>query len=94
MSRFYDEDPNDPEAPREIPEYNGLRPGVHVVYENHAWRLPDGSYTTGGMDPPLVIDELILFPTDAATYAAGFYVEAIINDGEWQVNADNLRAVS
>jgi hypothetical protein len=36
------------------------------------------------MDPPLVIDELIQFPTDPP------FVEAILNDGAWQVNAENL----
>lgn len=85
MSRYYDEDPSDPDAPYAVEEFNGLRPGMHVVYRNPAWQQPDGTYRTGGMDPPLVIDELVLFPMHD-----GPWVEAILNDGEWQCSALNL----
>jgi hypothetical protein len=81
MSRFYETDPTDPDAPRELPEYRGLRPGMSVRYENPAWRQPDGMFKTGGMDGPLMISEIIDF-ADCVT--------AILNDGEWEVNADNL----
>jgi hypothetical protein len=82
-------DPDDPEAPVVIDEYNGLRPGAHVVYQNPAWRQPDGSYKTGGMDPPLVITELVRMPGLEERHGHDM-VQAVLNDGEWEVNADNL----
>jgi hypothetical protein len=84
MSDFYSTDPDDPDAPVLLDEWNGLRPGASVVYENPAWQQPDGSYKTGGMDGPLVVTEL---------YAFGEHVTAILNDGEWECNAANLRVV-
>jgi hypothetical protein len=65
-----------------LQEYRGLRPGMHVVYQNPAWQQPDGSYKTAGMDPPLVITEIVDLGDG--------YVTAVINDGEWEVNAANL----
>jgi hypothetical protein len=88
MSKFWTTDPTDPEAPVVLAEYNGLRPGMHVRYQNPAWQQPDGSYRTGGMDPPLVISELVRF--SEYTEDGGGYVTAVINDGEWEVSADNL----
>jgi hypothetical protein len=87
VSRYYDIDPTDPYGPRELTEWEGLKPGMHVRYENPAWKNADGTFKTGGMDPPLVIEELISFPADS--YPRG-YVEAILNNGDWQVNARNL----
>ena len=84
MSRFYETDPDDPDAPVELDEYNGLRPGMRVLYQNPAWRMPDGTFKTGGMDPPLVIDEILRFPTEIPL------VQAVVNGGEWECNADNL----
>jgi hypothetical protein len=46
-------------APQLLAEYRGLTPGMRVLYRNPAWRQPDGTYRTAGMDPPLVIDELV-----------------------------------
>ena len=82
MSQFYETDPDDPEAPTLLDEYNGLKPGDHVLYQVEEWRQPDGTYKTGGMDPPLVITELV--------HLGDEFVTAIINNGEWEVNADNL----
>lgn len=86
-SRFVTTDPDDPDSPRVLAEFTGakgtIRPGDMVTYENEAWRQPDGTYKTGGMDPPLRVDELI-------DYGLG-PVQAIINDGEWEVSAANLR---
>lgn len=93
-SRFYDNDQNDPDAPRLLIEYYGphyglLRPGDQVVYENPSWQQPDGSYRTGGMDPPLQVDELIDFGADCDCPP-----QAVLNNGEWECSADNLRAVN
>lgn len=78
MSDFYDDELGDGYL---LDMYNGLKPGDRVVYQNPAWRQPDGSYKTAGMDPPLVITEII---------SLGGLVTAIINEGQWEVNADNL----
>lgn len=83
-SNYYITDPGDPDAPVRLTEYNGLHDGASVAYENPAWRQPDGTYYTGGMDPPLVVTEIL---------QVGPHVTAILNDGEWETNADNLRAV-
>jgi hypothetical protein len=102
VSKYWITDPDDPEAPVVIEEYNGLHPGMHVVYQNPAWRQPDGSYKTGGMDPPLVITELVRMPgleerrvqdrvaAEHRPVAVQPVVQAVLNDGEWEVNADNL----
>jgi hypothetical protein len=81
MSRFYITDAADPEAPVELTEYNGLRPGVEVVYDNPA--LPP-------LPRPLVVTELIRFHPDTDDPGG---VSAILNEGEYEVNADNLRVV-
>lgn len=82
MSDYYDTD--DADAPRELTEYHGLRVGMRVRYENPAWRQPDGTYRTGGMDGPLIV---------SALYAFGERdVQAVLNDGEIECNADNLTA--
>lgn len=78
MSDFYDDELGDGYL---LDMYNGLKPGDRVLYQNPVWRQPDGSYKTGGMDPPLVITEIV---------SLGGLVTAIINEGEWEVNADNL----
>lgn len=90
MSKFYDTDPDDPDAPRELTEYASphhgtIKPGDRVAYENPAWRRGDGTYRTGGMDGPLVITEII---------SSGDFVTAVLNDGEYECNADNLRTLS
>jgi hypothetical protein len=89
MSRFYDTSLADPDAPRVLTEYRGphhglLRPGFRVAYENPAWQQPDGSYETGGLDGPLTVTELIDF-------GEGSPVQAILDDGMYEVSADNLR---
>jgi len=87
-SRFYRTDPGDPDAPVVLEEYAGdhgvIRPGDQVVYENPAWRQADGSYWTGGMDPPLEVTEIIDF-------GGGHPPQAILNNGEYEVSAANLR---
>jgi len=82
VSHFYDIDPEDAESPWLLDEYMGLHPGDHVVYQNPDWQQPDGTYKTAGMDPPLVITELVQLGDE--------FVTAIINNGEWEVNAENL----
>ena len=86
MSQFYNIDLDDPESPQLLEEYKNLRPGDHVVYQYPPWRQPDGTYKTGGMDPPLVITEILYWPTHETMPQ----VQAILNEGEWEVNADNL----
>lgn len=90
MSRFYTQDPDDPDSPAVLEEYAGphhgvIRPGDRVVYENPALRRPDGTYATGGMDGPLTVTEII-------DLGEGL-VQAVLNDGEWEVSAANLRAL-
>jgi hypothetical protein len=92
-SRFYRADPADPDAPLVLTAYLGpyhglIRPGDRVVYENPYWRQADGSYKTGGMDGPLVITELV------DVFRNGISPQAILNDGEWEVSASNLRAIT
>jgi hypothetical protein len=92
VSRFYNTGPDDSQAPRELEEYDGphhgvIRVGDRVVYENPAFRKPDGSYKTGGMDGELVVEEIIDFGVE------GVPPQAVLNDGQWECSADNLRAV-
>jgi len=82
VSQYYDTESEDEDRPVLLQEYRGLKPGDRVVYQNPSWLQPDGTYKTAGMDPPLVITELVSLGAD--------FVTAIINEGEWEVNADNL----
>lgn len=89
MSKFYDTSPADPDGPRELAEYRGphhglIRPGFRVVYENPAWRQPDGSYRTSGMDGLFTVAEII-------DLGGGTPALAILDDGMYEVSADNLR---
>jgi len=89
MSRFYDTSPACPDGPRELTEYRGphhglIRPGFRVVYENPAGLQPDGSYQTGGMGGTFIVAELIGF-------RGGSGVLAILDNGMYEVSADNLR---
>lgn len=91
MSRFYDT--SHPDGPHELAEYTGphhgvIRVGDRVVYENPAWRRADGSYATGGMDGTCTVTEIITFDE-----AEPVFVQAILNDGEFECSADNLRAL-
>ena len=94
MTDFYSTDPDDPDAPELLNEYRVpsrdviLRPGMSVLYQNPAWQQPDGTYKTAGMDPPLVVTALFRFPQEM--HDEPDYVQAILNNGEWEVNADNL----
>lgn len=87
-SRFVNTDPDDPEAPRVLASYHGkhhglIRPGDTVEYANPA--MPGlGSPADDGV--PLVVDELV-------DYRLGS-VQAILNDGLYEVSADNLRKVT
>lgn len=70
--KFYDADPDDPEAPVLLGEWSGLKPGDHVRLKPSCAPLPG----------PLVIAELWDF-------GEGF-VQAVLNDGEYEVTASNL----
>ena len=85
-SRFYENDQADPGAPRLLAEYFGayhqgaLRPGDQVTYF-----CPVAPYR-GSPAPegvPLVIAELIDFGAGP--------VQAVLNDGDYECSADNLR---
>jgi hypothetical protein len=79
MSRFFTTDSSDPLAPVLLEEWRGLRPGMAVVY-------------VGRDDMPtanLTIAEIVEFPGDG--FESG-WVTAILNDGEYEVDASNLRA--
>ena len=88
-SKFYNTDPDDIDAPRVLAEWRGLRPGSRVVYENPAWRQADGTYKTGGMDGTYTVTELVAL--DGEGWIAD--VLAVLDDGAYEVNAANLRAV-
>lgn len=80
MSEFYVTDPADPEAPRVLQEYTGpchgtIRPGDEVVYDNPSFPLP--------LPGPLTVTELIDL--------GGGPVQAILNNGTYEVTARNLR---
>jgi len=73
---YYNTDPNDPEAPVLLERYNGLSPGDAVEYVNDRW-------PGGAISGPLVLTALYDWPEHG--------VSAILNDGEWEVDAVNLR---
>ena len=79
---YYEHPPDDPDAPVHLAEWEGLRPGSAVSYVGP---MP--------MPGPLVVTALHRFPevTMACTRDAG-YVLAILNEGEYEVDAANLRA--
>jgi hypothetical protein len=79
--RFYRADPKDPDAPVLLDHYKDLRPGMAVVYANP--KLPLTSF-----GEPITITELWSFKL---TGRRGRSVTAILNDGEWEVTADNLK---
>ena len=80
MSKFYDiTHPDEPGSPVVLDEWNGLKPGMTVRY-------------IGDIPLPyhLVVCELIEFPGDG--FESG-WVTAILNDGDWELDASNLREV-
>jgi hypothetical protein len=77
---YYVANPDDPDAPVLLHEYGGIRPGDRVTYENPAAPPLPG---------PLVVDEIWEF----VDHGAGGWVAAILNKGEYEVNADHLRRV-
>ena len=90
MSRFYDT--TAPDGPRMVKTYktkrgDTLTPGMRVVYENPSIKL-------AGIEGTLTITELIdlgdLRDADPESDSGG-YVSAILNEGVWEVAADNLR---
>jgi hypothetical protein len=76
---WYDTDPDDPEAPVRLTEYNGLRDGMAVRYRNPHSRVQ----LTG----PLTVSAIYRFK-DADGQVV--MVQAILNEGEYEVSADNL----
>ncbi len=87
MAEYYETDPTDPYAPVELEEYRGIRVGDSVVYDN-----PDSAATLEG---PLTLSALYRFSGGPVTAApVGLpkeYITAILNGGEFECNADNLR---
>jgi len=72
-SKYYVTNPDDPDAPIVLTEYDGIRPGDVVRYVG----------PVPLMAAPLIVSELIRWPQDDLCCA-------ILNDGEFEVNADNL----
>lgn len=89
-SRFYDT--TGPDGPIAVPTYttsrgDTLTTGQRVLYENP-------SLDRAGIEGPLTITELINLGDlgDADPEQAGKHlVTAILNEGVWEVAADNLR---
>jgi signal peptidase I len=81
-SRFYDT--SDPDGPTVLASYNGrggmLQPGDHVVYDNP-------QLGPAGMTGEYVIEELIDIGGEEPI------VTAVLDDGRYEVTADNLRKV-
>jgi hypothetical protein len=77
VSQFYETDPSDPDAPVVLDEWHDLRPGMAVRYTGP---IP--------LHGPLVIWELVRFSGDGTE--AG-WVTAVLNNGEYEVDAANLR---
>ncbi len=73
----YQTDPTDPDAPLLLDEYKGIKPGDKVTH--HAPVAP----LTG----PLTVDAIYQFTDNGQ----GGWVTAVLNDGEYEVNADHLR---
>jgi hypothetical protein len=89
VSRFYDIDPGDPEAPVEMARYDGprgpIKPGDLVAYANYA--MP-GLTDSGGL---LAVEEIISFGEDAPPLAVLTHQRS----GElWEVSANTLTPVS
>jgi len=91
MSRFYDT--TDPDGPKELYSYttdrgDTLTPGMRVVYENP-------SLDRAGIEGTLKITELIdlgdMSDADPELDPGSHHVTAILNEGVWEVAADNLR---
>ena len=78
--RFYRTDPDDPDAPIQLSRYSHLH-GVINCGDAVEYVNPSGPPLPG----PLVLTELYAFGTDS--------VLAILNDGEYETSADNLRAL-
>lgn len=76
--------------PRMLEEYAGprgrIRPGDTVVYENPAMQRPDGSYATAGLDGLLTVTEI-------AGFGGGHPPQAVLNAGEYECDAGNLRRI-
>jgi|KBSSwiS6_1023812.scaffolds.fasta_scaffold120729_2 hypothetical protein len=81
--KYYDGDPEDPEAPVELDEYKNIKPGIQVVYDNPRFRAP--------LPGPLIVSALYRFPAAVGSWNDYEWVCAILNDGEYEVNADNLK---
>jgi hypothetical protein len=79
VSRFYRTDPDDPDAPVPLERFSHLH-GVIRCGDPVEYVNPDAPPLPG----PLVLTELLAFGPD---------VLAILNDGEYETSADNLRAL-
>lgn len=76
MTDFYVNDPTDPEAPVVLDDYRGLKPGDRVVYTGPV-----------GLAGTFVVEQLIRIFPGTDNYGT---VQAILNGGAYEVNADNL----
>jgi hypothetical protein len=82
MTEYYTTDPTDPYAPVELEEYRGIRVGDSVAYDN-----PDSAATLEG---PLTVSALYRFPPGVQMWTVE-YIAAVLNGGEYECSADNLR---
>lgn len=80
--KFYVTDPDDPSAPVLLAEYHGIKPGDEVTYHNPAASLPP-------LPGPLTVDEIYEF----RDLGAGGWVVALLNGGQYEVNAGHLSPV-
>jgi hypothetical protein len=81
MTGYYVTDPADPDAPVALEEYNGIKPGDRVRYEN-----PEAPWL-----PPLLGSLTVSAIYQFIDNGHGGWLTAILNDGEYEVDATNLR---
>lgn len=86
MGDFYRTDPDDPDAPIRIDEHQGMRVGDLVAYTNPALAF--------GLTEPMKLTALYQFrDCRRSVVPSGVLTQAILNEGEFEVNADNLHTV-
>jgi hypothetical protein len=83
--KYYDTDPEDPEAPIELDEYKDIKPGAQVIYDNPQVQAP--------LPDRLTVSAIYRFPATIGTWNDYARTVVILNDGEYEVDADNVKRI-